>query len=222
MENCCRLVFYNRELFPILSSACARTIVILAGKCGSRRQSTTSFSEHVVVAKTSYQMLQIFSFSDLERAQPPSMEISVLTLVVKNSTKKISGVSILENRRENVKLNAVLVVVLVFESKALKALLFTLTVLTSISVEISRKVARARKRKINRPTITLFSWSYSYRTWLSTNHRARNRSVIEIFFDLSLQSGESFLTKWKTRPLLHWALRLLLASPRVTRYIREL
>ena len=80
-----------------------------------------------MVAKTSYQMLQIFSFSDLERAQPPSMEISVLTLVVKNSTKKISGVSILENRRENVKLNAVLVVVLVFESKAL---LFTLTVLT--------------------------------------------------------------------------------------------
>ena len=60
--------------------------------------------------------------------------------------------------RENVKLNAVLVVVLVFGSKAL---LFTLTVLTSISVEISRKVARARKRKINRPTITLFSWSYS-------------------------------------------------------------
>ena len=158
MENCCRVVFYNRELFPILSSACARTTIILAGKCGSRRQSTTSFSEHFVVAKTSYQMLQIFSFSDLERAQPPSMEISVLTLVVKNSTKKISGVSILENRRENVKLNAVLVVVLVFESKAL---LFTLTVLTSISVEISRKVARARKRKINRPTITLFSWSYS-------------------------------------------------------------
>ena len=104
------------------------------------------------------QMLQIFSFSDLERAQPPSMEISVLTLVVKNSTKKISGVSILENRRENVKLNAALVVVLVFESKPL---LFTLTVLTSISVEISRKVARARKRKINRPRITLFSWSYS-------------------------------------------------------------
>ena len=98
MENCCRLVFYNRELFlrelfPILSSTCARTTIILAGKCSSRRQPTTSFSEHVVVAKTSYQMLQIFSFSDLERAQPPSMEMSVLTLVVKNSTKKISRVS---------------------------------------------------------------------------------------------------------------------------------
>ena len=33
------------------------------GKCGSRRQSTTSFSENVVVAKTSYQMLEILSFS---------------------------------------------------------------------------------------------------------------------------------------------------------------
>ena len=40
--------------------------------------------------------------------------------MVKNSTKKISEVSTLENRRENLKLN----VVLVFESKAL---LFTLT-----------------------------------------------------------------------------------------------
>ena len=120
MENCCRLVFYNRELFPILSSACARTTIILAGKCGSRRQPTTSFSEHVVVAKTSYEMLQIFSFSDLERAQPPSMEISVLTLVVKKAQWSFPGCLLLENRRENLKLN----VVLVFESKAL---LFTLT-----------------------------------------------------------------------------------------------
>ena len=57
---------------------------------------------------------------------------------------KLSGQSTLENRRENLKLNAFLVVVLVFESKAL---LFTLTVLTSISVDISRKVARARARE---------------------------------------------------------------------------
>ena len=80
MENYCRLVFYNRELFPILSSACARTIVILAGKCGSRRQSTTSFSKNVIVAKTSYQKLGISSFSDWKRALSLSMEISVLTL----------------------------------------------------------------------------------------------------------------------------------------------
>ena len=45
---------YKNEIFSILGSACARTIVILAGKCGSRRQSTASFSENVVAAKTSY------------------------------------------------------------------------------------------------------------------------------------------------------------------------
>ena len=52
----------------------ARTNVILARKCTSRRHSTTSFSENVVVAKTSYQVLGILSFSDRERALPPSME----------------------------------------------------------------------------------------------------------------------------------------------------
>ena len=51
----------------MLSSARAQTNVILAGKCGSRRQST-SFSENVVVAETSYQMLEFLSFSDRERA----------------------------------------------------------------------------------------------------------------------------------------------------------
>ena len=70
-------------MFPIMSSARARTNVILAGKHGSRRQSTTSFSENVVVAKTSYRMLGILSFSDRERALPPSTEIGELTFVVK-------------------------------------------------------------------------------------------------------------------------------------------
>ena len=45
---------YENEIFSILGSACARTNVILAGKCGSHRQSTASFSENVVVAKTSH------------------------------------------------------------------------------------------------------------------------------------------------------------------------
>ena len=55
----------------------------MAGKCGSRRHSTPSFSENVVVAKTSYQMLGVSSFSDREGALPPSRELSVLTFVVK-------------------------------------------------------------------------------------------------------------------------------------------
>ena len=38
----------------MLSSARVRTNVVLAGKCDSRRQSTSSFSENVVVVKTGY------------------------------------------------------------------------------------------------------------------------------------------------------------------------
>ena len=49
--------------------------------------STTSFSENVVIAKKSYQMLGILSFSERERASPPSTEISALTLVVKKKYK---------------------------------------------------------------------------------------------------------------------------------------
>ena len=47
---------YEYEIFSILSIARAWTSVILAGKRDSRRHSTTSFSENVVVAGTSYQM----------------------------------------------------------------------------------------------------------------------------------------------------------------------
>ena len=58
----------ENKIFSILRSARARTNVILARKCDSSRQSTTSFSKNVVVAKTSYQMLEILPFSDRERA----------------------------------------------------------------------------------------------------------------------------------------------------------
>ena len=40
--------------------------MILAGKRGSRRQSTTSFGENVEVAGKSYQMLEVLSFCDRE------------------------------------------------------------------------------------------------------------------------------------------------------------
>ena len=55
------------EIFSVLSSAHAWTSVILAGKRDSRRYSTTSFSENVEVAETSYQMLEVLSFCDQER-----------------------------------------------------------------------------------------------------------------------------------------------------------
>ena len=47
---------YEYKIFSILSIAQAWTSVILAGKRDRRRHSTTSFSEEVVVAGTSYQM----------------------------------------------------------------------------------------------------------------------------------------------------------------------
>ena len=46
------------------------------------------------MAKTSYQMLGILSFSDRERALPPSTEMSEQTFVVKKSTMRLSGVSV--------------------------------------------------------------------------------------------------------------------------------
>ena len=47
------------------------------------------------MAKTSYHILEILSFSDRERAVSPSTEISELTFVMKKNTMvMLSGVSI--------------------------------------------------------------------------------------------------------------------------------
>ena len=43
-------------------------VPILAGKLSIRRHSTTSFTENVVMAEMSYQMLEVLSFCDRERA----------------------------------------------------------------------------------------------------------------------------------------------------------
>ena len=45
--------------FPNIKLCARANQRIVAGKYGSRRQSTTGFSENVVVAKTSDQMLEI-------------------------------------------------------------------------------------------------------------------------------------------------------------------
>ena len=70
------------------------TSVILEEKRGSRRHSTPSFRENVVVAGTSHEMLEVLAFCIWERAQPPSITITVLTFLVKKSTVKNFGVSI--------------------------------------------------------------------------------------------------------------------------------
>ena len=59
---------YEYEIFSILSIGHAWTSVILAGNCDSRRHPTTSFSEHVVVAGSSYQMWDVLSIRYQERA----------------------------------------------------------------------------------------------------------------------------------------------------------
>ena len=53
---------YEYVIFSILSIAHAWTRIILAGKRDSRRHSTTSFSENVGVARTSYQMWEVLLF----------------------------------------------------------------------------------------------------------------------------------------------------------------
>ena len=50
---------YEYEMFSVLSSARAWTSVILAGKRDSHRHSTMSISENVLVAGTSYQILEV-------------------------------------------------------------------------------------------------------------------------------------------------------------------
>jgi len=50
------------------------------------------YSENVAVAETSYQMLENLSFCDRDRAKPPSIKVTVLTLSVKKSTVRLSGV----------------------------------------------------------------------------------------------------------------------------------
>ena len=47
----------------------------------------------IVVAKTSYQMLEFLSFCDRERALTLSIKITKLILLMKKSTMKLSGMS---------------------------------------------------------------------------------------------------------------------------------
>ena len=78
--------------FSILSSAC---VVILAGKRESRRHSNTSFRENVVVAKTSYQLLGILSFSDRDHSsgkKKSSVKRSGVSRMSSSSNLKLSNI----------------------------------------------------------------------------------------------------------------------------------
>ena len=59
---------YEYKIFLILSIAGTWTGAILAGKHDSHGHSGTKFRMNVVVVEMSYQMLEVLSFCDLERA----------------------------------------------------------------------------------------------------------------------------------------------------------
>ena len=101
---------YEYENFSILSSPHACNSVILVGKRDSCRNSTTGFSENVVVAGTSYQMLEVLSFCYRERAKPSPIKINSLIFQVKKSTMKLSRL-LFETTIKNLKLIPVLVLV---------------------------------------------------------------------------------------------------------------
>ena len=66
----------------------------LAGKFDNHRHSTVSFSENDVVAGTSYEVLEVLSFCDRERAKPSPKKITSLLFKVKNNTMKLSRLNI--------------------------------------------------------------------------------------------------------------------------------
>ena len=85
----------ENEIFSVLSTARAWTNVILAGESDDRRDSTTSFDENVVVAETSYQIIEVSSsFCDRERAKPSPIKITALIFLVKNSKMKLSRLNV--------------------------------------------------------------------------------------------------------------------------------
>ena len=61
-----------------------------------------SFSENVLVVEMSYQnlMLELLSFCNQGKTQPPLFKITVLTFLVKNSKMKLFWESIFENMQK--------------------------------------------------------------------------------------------------------------------------
>ena len=96
---------YEHEIVSVLSSARAWASVSLAGKrdshSRSRSHSTTSFSDSVVVAGTSYQILEVSTFCNRESAKPSPIKITALIFQLKNCSMKLSGLIFVHNTRKN-------------------------------------------------------------------------------------------------------------------------
>jgi len=76
----------------------------LARKRGSRRRTTTGFSENVVVMETRYQMLKGLSFCNRSMLLfcKQQIKISVVTFIVKKGEMKLFGFSIFVGMREKI------------------------------------------------------------------------------------------------------------------------
>ena len=61
-------------------------VSFLAGKRGSRRYSSTGFSKNVAGAEATYQLLEVVSFCDRERAEPSLIKITGVIFLVKMYT----------------------------------------------------------------------------------------------------------------------------------------
>ena len=61
---------------------------------------TKGFSENVMEAEISHQMLEVLSFCDWERAQTPSIKITVLTFLVKKVQQDFPGLLLPEKRQK--------------------------------------------------------------------------------------------------------------------------
>ena len=67
----------------------------LAGKRDTRHHSATGFSENVLVAETSYQMLKFYHIANGKGLLKfPLIKVTVLTILRKKNSMKLSGVSI--------------------------------------------------------------------------------------------------------------------------------
>ena len=85
---------YEYEILSVLSAR-TRASVILAGKRGSRRHSTTSFSENVMLADTSDKVLEVLLFCGWEIAYSPFNQDNSALFWRKRNTMKQCGVSII-------------------------------------------------------------------------------------------------------------------------------
>lgn len=91
---------YKNEIFSILWELYTHEPISL-GKRDSPHNSTTGFSENIIVTETNYQMLKVLSYVDQERASSSVIKITVLSFFMNKRKMKLSWVSIFFRIQKN-------------------------------------------------------------------------------------------------------------------------